>query len=74
MRINFVSILIGGIINNYQSISSVEGILERLYSIKETAKIPTGSNYIFDRIKLTGENSVYQPIKNNTIYIKQSSR
>ena len=72
MRINFVSILIGGIINNYQSISSVEGILERLYSIKETAKIPTGSNYIFDRIKLTGENSVYQPINNNTIYIKES--
>ena len=54
MRVDFVSILIGGIIDNYETISSVDELLTRLLSIKKIAKIPSGSNYAIDRIKLAG--------------------
>lgn len=72
MRSNFVNILIGGILNNYESIYTIEGILERLYSIKKTAKMPVGSGYMLDRIKLTGSNSVFDPVPNKTIFIKEA--
>lgn len=71
MRANFVSILVGGIIDNYELVSNVNGLLERLFSIKKLAKIPTGSNYAIDRVKLAGENSVAPPAVNNSIYIKE---
>ena len=71
MRANFVSVLIGGIIDNYESVSSADALLERLFSIKKIAKIPSGSNYAIDRIKLAGENSVVETAVNNSIYIKE---
>lgn len=71
MRANFVSILIGGIIDSYEFISNTNSLLERLFSIKKLAKIPAGSNYAIDRIKLAGENSVLEPAVNNNIYIKE---
>ncbi len=71
MRANFVSVLIGGIIDNYEMISSTEALLEKLNSIKKIAKIPSGSNYAIDRIKLTGENSVVAPKINRSIYINE---
>ena len=72
MRANFVSILIGGLIENYDTVTSPERLLERLYSIKKVAKIPSGSNYAVERIKLTGENSVILPSFNRSIYIQES--
>lgn len=71
MRVNFVSLLIGGIIDNYETIKSVNALLERLDYIKKIAKIPTGSNYAIDRLKLTGENSVAATNINNNIFIKE---
>lgn len=71
MRANFVSVLISGILDNYDSISSVNGLLEKLFAIKKIAKIPGGSNYAIDRIKLTGENSVIVPKENHRIYIDE---
>ena len=71
MRANFVSVLIGGIIDNYESVSSADVLLERLFSIKKIAKIPSGSNYAIDRIKLAGENSVVETAVNSSIYIKE---
>ena len=71
MRVNFVSLLIGGIIDNYEQIKSVEALEQRLFSIKKIAKIPSGSNYAIDRIKLTGENSVVEPKVNNFVFIKE---
>ena len=71
MRADFVSILIGGIIDNYVTISNVVGLLERLYSIKNIAKIPTGSNYAIDRIRLEGENSIDENFVNKNIYISE---
>lgn len=71
MRVNFVSLLIGGIIDNYETIKSVNALLERLDYIKKIAKIPTGSNYAIDRLKLTGENSVAAANINNNVFIKE---
>ena len=71
MRVDFVSILIGGIIDNYETISSVDELLTRLLSIKKIAKIPSGSNYAIDRIKLAGENSIVEPRVNTGIYIQE---
>ena len=70
-RANFVSVLIGGILDNYESISGVDGLLEKLFAIKKIARIPSGSNYAIDRIKLTGENSVIIPEINRSVYISE---
>lgn len=72
MRINFVSILISGIIDNYKLISTPEGLLERLYSIKEIARIPQGSNYAIDRLKLSGDFSNDNLTNNNQIFISET--
>ena len=40
MRVNFVSILIGGIIDNYDMIKIPEEMIEKLIFIKKMAKIP----------------------------------
>ena len=71
MRANFVSVLIGGILDNYESISGVDGLLEKLFAIKKIARIPSGSNYAIDRINLTGENSVITPEINRYVYISE---
>lgn len=71
MRANFVSVLIGGILDNYESISGVDGLLEKLFAIKKIARIPSGSNYAIDRINLTGENSVIIPETNRSVYISE---
>lgn len=71
MRANFVSVLIGGIIDNYEMISSENLLLEKLYAIKKVAKIPNGSNYAIDRIKLTGDNSIVNPEVKRSVYIEE---
>ena len=71
---NFVSVLIGGILDNYESISGVDRLLEKLFAIKKIARIPSGSNYAIDRIKLTGENSVIIPEINRSVYISEPER
>lgn len=71
MRANFVSLSIGGIIDNYEQIKTVDVLLQRLFFIKKIAKIPNGSNYAIDRIKLAGENSVVEPKVNNFVFIKE---
>ena len=71
MRADFVSILIGAILGDYELSVSSESILERLYSLKKIAKIPSGSNYTIDRLKLTGENSVSERVQNNRIYVNE---
>ena len=71
MRVNPVSILIGGIVDNYNLINTPEELIERLYSIKKIAKIPNGSNYAIDRLKLSGKNSIQPAYHNNEIYINE---
>ncbi len=71
MRANFVSVQIGGILGNYEHISSAEALIERLYSIKKLAKTPSGSNYVIDRMRLTGDNSNNLTSIANHIFIKE---
>jgi len=71
MRANFVSIQIGGILNDYKLIKTTDAMLERLYSLKKTAKIPTGSNYIIDRLKLSGGENAWNDSTNGKIYINE---
>ena len=71
MRVNPVSILIGGIVDNYNLINTPEELIERLYSIKKIAKIPNGSNYAIDRLKLSGKKSIQPAYHNNEIYINE---
>ena len=70
MRANFVSIQIGGILD-FDLIDSVNGMLERLFSVKKNAKIPSGSGYLIDRIRITGENSEGQAAFNNMVFIHE---
>ena len=71
MRSNFVSVQIGGILGNYEHINSYESLIERLYSVKKLAKTPSGSNYVMDRMRITGENSEIEPSVANNVYIKE---
>ena len=71
MRVNPVSILIGGFVSNYDLIKTPTELIEKLNYIKRKAKVPSGSNYLIDRIKLTGENSVQSLENNNAIYINE---
>lgn len=71
MRANFVSILVGGIVDGFSLISSVEVLFERLQDVKNLAKIPTGSNYAIERVKLAASDSVIADFINKNIYIKE---
>ena len=71
MRANFVSLCIGGIIEGFNLISTPEALIEKLLSIKNLAKIPSGSNYVIERIKLSGDGSIVEDKPNNSIYIKE---
>ena len=70
MRANFVSILIGGILD-LERCESVGALIERLYSIKKLAKIPNGSNYVIDRLRLSGEKSAANLPDGKNIYIHE---
>ena len=71
MRVNFVSISIGGMIEGFNSIKTEDLLLERLFAIKDLAKIPLGSNYLIERIKLTATDSIKKEIENRFIYINE---
>jgi len=71
MRANFVSIQIGGIIEGFNLISSVDILLERLQETKNMAKISIGSNYLIERIKLTAHDSITDNLLNKKIYIHE---
>lgn len=71
MRANFVSILIGGILEGFNLSSSVETLLERLFEVKKLAKIPSGSNYSIERIQLSGKDSIISEVINKNIYIHE---
>ena len=71
MRVNFVSLLIGGITEGFNLISSVDSLLERLYSTKKLAKLPCGSNYAIERPQISGKNSIIEEFLNRNIFIKE---
>lgn len=71
MRANFVSLMIGGILDGYSLMPSVEMLVQRLQEVKKMAKIPSGSNYAIERVKLTASDSVVKDFYSKNIYIKE---
>ncbi len=71
MRANFVSISIGGLTEGFNLIPTPEALIEKLISVKNLAKIPSGSNYAIERIKISGSGSVVDNTPNRNIYIKE---
>lgn len=71
MRINFVSVLIGCMTEGFGNIPTVDILIDRLFSIKNMAKLPSGSNYIVERAKITATNSVIDKVSSKSIYIKE---
>lgn len=71
MRVNFVSILVGGILEGFDNISTVDILLDKLREIKRIAKIPFGSNYAFERVKLVASDSVVDDVLTKKIYIRE---
>lgn len=71
MRVNFVSLQIGGVVEGFNLISSVDLLLERLYSTKKLAKLPCGSNYAIERPQISGKDSVLEEVLNKSIFINE---
>ena len=71
MRVEFVSILVGGIAEGLNKISSVDFLLSKLRNLCEMAKLPNGSNFIMERTQLTGADSVVENFINRNIYIQE---
>lgn len=71
MRINFVSLSIGGIITELNRFQNVEHLLSKLQEVKKLAKLPSCSNYLIERAQLTGSDSVIQEVVNKNIYIRE---
>ena len=72
MRANFVSLIIGGITEGFNIINSPEALLDRLKSVKNLAKVPSGSNYVIERAQISGTGSIINNITDKSIYIKES--
>ncbi len=71
MRVEFVSILIGGITENLNKIGSTDFILDKLRNLTQIAKIPNGSNFIIERTQLTANDSIVESFSNRNIYIQE---
>lgn len=72
MRVNFVSVLVGGILDDFNLIPNVDALIDRLKTVNKMAKIPNGSNYMIERAKLTASDSVIDDVFNRNIYIKET--
>ena len=71
-RVEFVSILIGGISEGLDKIGSVDYILNKLRNLCQIAKLPNGSNFIMERTQLTASDSIIESFSNKNIYIKEN--
>ena len=71
MRANFVSILVGGILDGFGLIPSVDALVERLQEVKKMARIPVGSNYAIERAKLTASDSVLNETWSKRIFVRE---
>ena len=54
-RVNFVSLLISVISSEFDTYTNPEHLIHKMKRIKQLAKLPSKSNYIVDRPKISGE-------------------
>lgn len=70
LRVEFTSLAIGGILEGFHSMADENLFVNKLTEIKNLAKIPSGSNFVIERPKLTAPDSVQNSFNRN-IYIKE---
>ncbi len=68
-RANFVHTTIGVTSNEFKQFKDPTSVLANLQHIHHMANLPTKSNYLVDRPKITGENCVCEKEYNNKIII-----
>lgn len=71
-RANFVHFTIGGITNEHSIYHDSIQVLSSLTRICSLANMPDKSNYIFERLKITGENSIEKIKYNNNVFIYET--
>lgn len=71
-RANFVHFTISAITNEVKEYTTTEQILNTLIQLNALADMPNKSNYLIDRPKISGLNSVQEPIYNNNILIYET--
>lgn len=68
-RLNFVHTTIGIITNEFNLYDSTTQLINNLEHIHNMAELHTKSNYLIERAKITGENSIYQRDYNNNVVV-----
>ena len=71
-RANFVHLTISVITNEVKSYKDCSQVLNTLTQLRDLANLPDKSNYIIDRAKISGENSVQTPEYNNKVLIYET--
>ncbi len=69
IRVQFLSVSIGVISSEFDTYNDPEKLFTKLYQLKSMAKLPSKSNYVVDRPKLSGENSIQNEKFNNKIAV-----
>jgi len=70
-RIEFVACSIGLTFYDVTTSQNANELLNSLYGLKSTAKLPIGSNYFAERPKISATNAISSPNYNNKIFIKE---
>jgi len=68
-RVEFVSVQIGVVSSEFDNYDDAEKLLSKLYQVKALAKLPLRSNYIVDRPKIAGADSILDEKYNRKIAI-----
>jgi DNA-binding response OmpR family regulator/Ni,Fe-hydrogenase maturation factor len=68
-RANFVHSTISVVTNKFTNYKDTTQVLNALVQIYRTANIPNKSNYLIERPKIEGQNSVYESVYNNKILV-----
>lgn len=68
-KVSLVSTSIGVISNEYRHYKNLRQALNSLLSVHKLAKLKTGSNYVFERQKLSGKDSIEEREFNSNVLI-----
>ncbi len=68
-RADFVHSTISVISNNVGEYKTSEQVINTLNQLHNMAKLPNKSNYLIERPKISGENSIQNPLYNNKVLI-----
>lgn len=73
IRIEFVSLLIGVVSSEFDTYTNPEHLINKMRRIKSLAKLPSKSNYIVDRPKISGETDADLKFNKKIIVMEKDS-